>query len=301
MIDCFDNIFSDRIVNGLWDKYRQFPFIYYWKSDRNLPFNHWNHSIIQAGTKYNVEDIQNQFEEKQKEYQFEYNVWQQIKNKNPESILLRVYVNAYTHGTDTAPHTDSNRENEQTHILYLNKEWKPLWCGETVIFDKTQSDIEKSYLPKFNRLITFPSNRLHAARPIHKSCNELRIVLVLKTSTENKYTKYMKSVGAHKIPHSGRTLLEHLWGTYTILKREGHSEYICLAGLFHSIYGTNKFTHKSETNRDVIKNLIGEDAERLVWLFSDPDRVNKWDNLPITQDDKTALKIIDAVNIGEQK
>lgn len=300
MIGCFDNVFNDRNVNILCDKYKTFPFTYYWKSNKNQPFYHWNHSIVESDVS-NCENIENLLLEKQKDYPIECSIWNNIKNKNPDCSLLRVYVNAYTHGNDTSPHTDSIRKNEKTYILYLNREWNPMWCGETVIFNQAQTEIEKSYLPKFNRMITFPSDRLHAARPIHKSCNELRTVLVFKISIENKYDKYLKSVNTHKIAHSGRTLFEHLYGTYNILVNEGQPEHICLAGLFHSIYGTNTFLHISETNRDIIRNIIGNDAEKLVWLFSNPDRKNNWQNLNLMSDDINALKIIELANITEQK
>jgi hypothetical protein len=46
------------------------------------------------------------------------------------------------------------------------------------------------------------------------------------------------------------------------------SDDILLAGLYHSIYGTEFFDYKNtDINRDVIKGLIGEYAESLAYEF----------------------------------
>ena len=76
--------------------------------------------------------------------------------------------------------------------------------------------------------------------------------------------------------HSHRTLYDHLLGTYNILAIEGRSEEIRLAGLFHSIYGTSIFKVKTMKEREEIKNLIGEDAERLAWYFCNLQRPQCW-------------------------
>ncbi len=69
--------------------------------------------------------------------------------------------------------------------------------------------------------------------------------------------------------HSSRSLLVHLEGTFNLLKKWDNCETVCIAGLFHSIYGTNSF--KKETlllaDRDRVRTVIGNDAEELVYLF----------------------------------
>lgn len=69
--------------------------------------------------------------------------------------------------------------------------------------------------------------------------------------------------------HSGRTLLEHLRGTRRILRDWGMPDHVQIAGLFHSIYGTNIFQVKSAAfeDRDLLEGLIGKEAERLAYLF----------------------------------
>jgi len=80
--------------------------------------------------------------------------------------------------------------------------------------------------------------------------------------------EFLKSMGCDKELHSGTTLLEHLIGTRDIVKERGGSEYLQDACLFHSVYGTQRFSHQSTSDREKVKSLIGEKAEELVYIFS---------------------------------
>jgi hypothetical protein len=78
------------------------------------------------------------------------------------------------------------------------------------------------------------------------------------------------------IGHLDTTLFDHLWGTYSILKKQGKPEYLCLAGLFHSIYETEYFKFNTPYTRNEVKDLIGEQAEILVYEFCNiSPRTNK--------------------------
>ena len=81
-------------------------------------------------------------------------------------------------------------------------------------------------------------------------------------------------IGAHTISHSRRTLLDHLHGTYNLLCDWGNEPAVCLAGLFHSIYGTYIFSsHCVELERrDEIRERLGPQAEYLAYLFCIADR-----------------------------
>lgn len=69
--------------------------------------------------------------------------------------------------------------------------------------------------------------------------------------------------------HSALSLLEHLEGTYRLLKCWGSPEHICEAGLFHSIYGTKARRSKAlELDRRAeLRQLVGEGAESLIYAF----------------------------------
>ena len=86
-------------------------------------------------------------------------------------------------------------------------------------------------------------------------------------SIEQKKIDFLKSVQTDTKSHSGATLIEHLKGVHDILKKGGAPQYLQDAGLFHSIYGTVIFKHQSTNNRDAIIELIGEQAEEIVWEF----------------------------------
>jgi hypothetical protein len=83
-----------------------------------------------------------------------------------------------------------------------------------------------------------------------------------------RLTDYLVALGTDKVPHSSTPFLAHLIGVYRDLKEWGCPEYVTLAGLFHSIYGTEVFQRFSLPleKRDEIRALIGEEAERLAYI-----------------------------------
>ena len=78
---------------------------------------------------------------------------------------------------------------------------------------------------------------------------------------------FLKRLGTEETKHSGGTLLDHLIGVSNILEEMGAPQHVQDAGLFHSIYGTAIFHQQTTADRGVIKSVIGEKAERLVYLF----------------------------------
>lgn len=95
------------------------------------------------------------------------------------------------------------------------------------------------------------------------------------TSTINdRYLELLRASGAHTVPHSGRTLLDHLAGTYRLLTDWRNPEPICAGGLFHSVYGTNVFRRQviKPWQRDQVRAVIGTEAEEYAHLFSSIDR-----------------------------
>ena len=88
------------------------------------------------------------------------------------------------------------------------------------------------------------------------------------------HEKFLTDHGATLTRHSGRCLYEHLKSTHDLLRDWGNPEPVCLAGLFHSAYGTVSFKHKSVDlkERPTVRALIGKDAEYLVYLFCVIDR-----------------------------
>jgi len=74
--------------------------------------------------------------------------------------------------------------------------------------------------------------------------------------------------------HSGRTLRDHLKGTFALLQFWGCDEVTCVAGLLHSVYGTNAFRRSclDTSERPRLRQLVGCDVEKLVYLFCASER-----------------------------
>ncbi|KAK1438054.1 hypothetical protein QVD17_03857 [Tagetes erecta] len=80
----------------------------------------------------------------------------------------------------------------------------------------------------------------------------------------------LKSVGAGECWHKHGTFLDHLIDIYRILKLWRSPDPVCLTGLFHSAYSNsyvNLAIFDPSTGRDVVRNHVGEEAERLIHLF----------------------------------
>ncbi|MBM3458973.1 MAG: hypothetical protein FJX77_10635 [Armatimonadetes bacterium] len=81
-------------------------------------------------------------------------------------------------------------------------------------------------------------------------------------------TDFLVGLGTDRVPHSQTYFLSHLIGVYRDLKAWGAPEHLALAGLFHSIYGTEAFQgfKISLDRRGEVQALIGADAERIAYL-----------------------------------
>jgi hypothetical protein len=108
---------------------------------------------------------------------------------------------------------------------------------------------------------------------------------------EESHLALLRELGADKNPHTGRSLLDHLCGTADLLESWGRSQHVVLAGLFHSVYGTESYKVQSLPldQRARIRAAIGEEAERLVHLFCVTRRSSFFDQLssssPVLRDE----------------
>lgn len=85
--------------------------------------------------------------------------------------------------------------------------------------------------------------------------------------------------GASALPHSGRSFLEHLVGTWWILGQWQMPRVVCRAGLLHSCYSTVFYPHALFAIRDrsKVRAIIGRHAEALAYRFCVIDRSELWD------------------------
>ncbi len=94
---------------------------------------------------------------------------------------------------------------------------------------------------------------------------------------QSKYkqlTDFLVELGIEKIPHSQKSYLGHLISVYRLMEAEGCDDEVCRAGMFHSIYGTEKFQgfKLPLESRAEVSRLIGERAEKLAYLNCAMDR-----------------------------
>jgi len=89
--------------------------------------------------------------------------------------------------------------------------------------------------------------------------------------------EFLRSLGTEDVPHTGeKGFLAHLIGVYRDLESWGASQHVCRGGLFHSIYGTEKYQKFSLPldRRGEVRELIGEPAERLAYVNCVMDRIS---------------------------
>jgi 2OG-Fe(II) oxygenase superfamily len=314
-----DDAIPPLLYQELLDVSAELEWKFGWSTRSNPAMRYWHHEVGH-GSKDNIDDISHQVDRHPSRIFSFYLSWLRAHIVPAEAKLLRFYLDAHTYGTDGWPHTDSERADDLTVVAYLNAEWKPEWGGETVVFDASH-DVVAATLPRPNRLLTFPSNLLHAPRPVSKVFSDIRVVLVVKFALGGEPVWHapaeaslalLKNAGAEHCQHSGRSLLQHLTGTYQLLHQMGARGDVCNAGLFHSIYGTARFAANVSMTRADVRACIGESAERLAWLFCMLERPACWHVagalLPLTDGrdwlvdgrDITDLKMMERANLREQ-
>lgn len=269
-----DFVAAPRLLDAVRAKYVDVGMKYGWKSNSKISYDHghWNHLIL-SNSKYFKYDM-SALPAMSKHPELAV-IWNLIKQQLGDRILVRCYINGYTFGTDAYAHIDDKNITakfgedalSETVIIYLNKKWNRDWSGETVIYNG--DEIERSVLPKFNRMLTFNSALFHAARPVSRSCPDLRLVLVFKTGAKHINDKRIDFLMplVKDMPHSGRTFLDHLINVMRLLERYHMPKEVCAAGLFHSIYGTEYYKADLGISRETVRELIGSYAEYLVHEF----------------------------------
>jgi hypothetical protein len=320
-----DNLVPSDLYRGLVEASSCIDWNFGWKSLTNPGFRYWHHEVGN-GNKENTSDVTHNVRAHPVKAFSLYLDWLRTHVVGQNSKILRFYLNAHTYGTEGSPHTDTVREGELTAVLYLTETWRAEWCGETVLFNAA-GDIERAVLPRANRLFVFPSDQLHAPRPLSKSFAGLRIVLVVKVEPveilpdpvlgsaaldEPGHLSFLHRIGSNEVNHSGRTLLTHLIGTYRLLLARGADQDVCLAGLYHSVYGTSHMRCTLPVDRAGVRARIGERAERLAWLFSVVRRPLCWivdgdywpttygESIQVSAADQRDLRTMELANLDEQ-
>jgi len=317
MIHSIPNLFPSEIIEPIHNYLTNSSWKFGWKSNHNVAFGHWNqtfadHKIIENGFDTS-EQLTGIFVES----------WQYLKQtRYSNHNLLRCYSNGHTHGVEGYPHFDSKRKQDITLIVYVNKNWRRNYGGETIIYEN--NNIIHGELPSYNSGLEFPGFMRHCARSVSRICPELRMTLMYKMSpkdtdpTRDSVQTMLMEFKADIIPHGKRKLINHLLATYDLLRYCQLDQTTCIAGAFHSIFGTNSFNPGSlpQVNFAELTERIGPESSQLVRLFSKLDRPSTLNNalknnsltltttqndfITVTQEQLHSLVAIEAANLYEQ-
>ncbi|MEV2240395.1 DUF6817 domain-containing protein [Micromonospora sp. NPDC049891] len=95
---------------------------------------------------------------------------------------------------------------------------------------------------------------------------------------------WLRRHGAEQIAHPGGNLYAHLCRVSDRLAVLGCGDEVRAAGLTHAVYGTDGFDLAllDRADRSVLRDLVGADAEELVYLYGACDRGRSWRELART-------------------
>jgi hypothetical protein len=91
-----------------------------------------------------------------------------------------------------------------------------------------------------------------------------------------RLTDFLVGLGIEQVGHTHKSYLAHLIGVYRDMEAGGCTEEVCRAGMFHSIYGTERFQRFALplARRSEVSALIGDRAERLAYINCAMDRAS---------------------------
>lgn len=218
--------------------------------------------------------------------------------------VRKCYINLCTLSDNYSYHIDDEeRSSDQvpSGLYYLNLEWNSDWEGETHFSDEGMKDIvfSSAFIP--GRLVLFDGSIPHKSSQPSVLAPYHRLVLAIKFTNESEPTAWNRGINIEDffynkdielsdkekfaisyiknktffLTHSGQSFFDHLYNTFLLLKSYNLPEEICIAGLFHSIYGTEFYNPNLKINEEEIKNIIGEKANYLVKCFSESNRLEK--------------------------
>ncbi|GAA1595007.1 DUF6817 domain-containing protein [Actinoplanes couchii] len=96
--------------------------------------------------------------------------------------------------------------------------------------------------------------------------------------------EWLRERGTESVTHPGGTLYAHLCRVEERLAAIGYDPVVQSAGLAHAAYGTDGFDLALVfwQDRQTLSDLIGRDAEELVYLYGSCDRKASWPDLAAT-------------------
>lgn len=101
------------------------------------------------------------------------------------------------------------------------------------------------------------------------------------TADRTATIEFLRRHEAHTTPHMFGDLLSHLEGVEALVRDWGGGDLLALAALGHATYGTDGFEpHILELGqRDELREVIGDEAEALVYFYASCDRTHFYPQL----------------------
>lgn len=307
MINVKDNVIAQAQLDSALYFINKANWAYGWPSNKDMPYGHWNVDFTNT-SKDNPTDVSVRLP------QVLLPLWQNINKEffGNQAKLTRCYANRHTFGTEGYIHTDTERDEDQTCVVYLDKDWDPNWGGETSFYSKDLQEIVKSVIPAYGRTAVFKGNIPHCAKPVARICPKVRTTLMFKVTinpksvyaAEELLASFLETIGATKLPHKHGSLADHLMRTFHLLKNAGAGDILALAGGLHSVYGTNAYKKACLKKDDTrIRELFGSEVDRLVRLFSAVDRPKRLENPDGSLEDLDLflLRSIECANLHDQE
>ena len=98
----------------------------------------------------------------------------------------------------------------------------------------------------------------------------------MPTAPRAEQAAFLESLGTADVEHTGGDFLHHLCAVHDLLAAHGADAELAAAGMFHSIYGTERFQGFALPldQRGRVRQLIGERAERIAWVNCVMDRAS---------------------------
>ncbi|ARF78614.1 DUF6817 domain-containing protein [Kitasatospora aureofaciens] len=87
------------------------------------------------------------------------------------------------------------------------------------------------------------------------------------------YRDDLVRLGLHKIAHQDESLIDHMFRVCSILQDMKAKEQVCVAGLFHGVYGTEGLHNDDvesipDHRRAEVRRVIGPEIEQMIFNFS---------------------------------
>lgn len=307
MISVKDGVLNTRELDNIVYFINKANWSYGWPSNKDMPYGHWNVDFTKS-TKDNPTDVSARVPP------VIMPLWLRVNELffNNQAKLVRCYANRHTFGTEGYIHTDTEREEDQTCVVYLDKDWDPNWGGETSFYSKDLQEIVKSVIPAYGRTAVFNGNIPHCAKPVSRICPKVRTTLMFKVTVNPKavyeaeelLASFLEAIGANKRPHKNGSLADHLMRTFHLLKGAGAGDILAVAGGLHSVYGTNAYKKACLSKEDTrIRETFGPEVDRIVRLFSSVNRPKCLENPDGTLEDLDLflLRSIECANLYDQE